>query len=192
MSTGPPLLLLLQTQERPRGRRIVQTISISTTPLRRYEVFYIPARNSLRGHIQASLDMMTGSATTEELHHSATPYPRPSHPHPAQGSPPPSPSHLLPLPSTPLLSGRRSPSLRVCGQEMAKPGSLAIALVADAAIDGDSVNSNSAVILTSSSCPNTETTLPSKAINATTSLSETTALVVRHSSCDPGAPTALI
>ena len=75
---------------------------------------------------------------------------------------------------------------------MAKPGSLAIALVADAAIYDDSVNSNSAVILTSSSCPNTETTHPSKATNATTSLSETTALVVRHSSCDPGAPTALI
>ena len=68
----------------------------------------------------------------------------------------------------------------------------AIALVADAAIDGDSVNSNSAVILTSSSCPNTETTLPTRATNVTTSLSETTALVVRHSSCDPGAPTALI
>merc|ERR1712004_592765 len=98
----------------------------------------------------ASLDMMTGSATTEELYHSATPSPRPSPHPPAQGSPPPSPSHLLPLPSTPLLSCRRSPSLRVCGQGMEKPvsssGSPAIALVADAAIDGDSVNSNSAGI----------------------------------------------
>ena len=193
MSTGPPLLL--QTQG-PRGRRVVQTISISTAPLRRYQVFYIPAKTVQLGEFQASLDMMTGSATTEELYHSATPSPRPSPHPPAQGSPPPSPLHLLPLPSTPLLSGRRSSPLRVCGQGMEKPvsssGSLAIALVADAAIDGDSVNSNSAVILTPSSCPNTETTLPFTVTNATTSLSETTALVVRHSSCDPGAPTALI
>ena len=48
LSTGPPLLLLLQTQ-RPRGRRIVQTISISTAPLRRYEVFYIPTKKQFKG-----------------------------------------------------------------------------------------------------------------------------------------------
>merc|ERR1719318_521470 len=116
---------------------------------------------------------MTGSATTEELYNSATPSPRPSPRPPAQGSPPPSPFHLLPLPSTPLLSGRQSPSLRVCGQGMEKPVSSsespAIALVADAAINDDSVNLNSAVNLTSSCCPNTETTLPTR---TTTSLSE--------------------
>ena len=54
LSTGPPLLLLLQTQ-RPRGRRIVQTISISTAPLRRYEVFCITAKNSSNGCFSGQL-----------------------------------------------------------------------------------------------------------------------------------------
>merc|ERR1719341_1181551 len=132
---------------------------------------------------------MTASATTEEQQHSSSPSPRP-----------PSPSrlpNLLLLPSTPLLSSRQSPSPtgpQSSPQENRRRPMMAsreIAVAAAASAEAGSVNSNCAVTVTTStsSCPATE--ISSSVIN-TPSTSETTALVVRHSSCDSEAPQALI
>ena len=137
---------------------------------------------------QASIDMMTASATTEEQQHS-------SPLSPCLHSHPPSPN-LLVLPSTPLLSGRRSPSPgpQSSQQEnrrrpLSSSGSRAIAV---ASVETDSVNSTCDVTATTS--PIIKISSTSSLINtpSSSSLSETTALVVRHSSCDPGASLALV
>ena len=138
--------------------------------------------------------MMTASARTEEeLHqHSSSPSPH----LPSNNSSP----NLLILPSTPLLSsGRRSPSsggLQSSQQENRRGPLIAVATAAEA-VETKPVNSNCAAVKVtsspSSSCPVIEISSPNVMINPP-SLSETsTALVVvTHSSCDPGAPLALI
>ena len=154
--------------------------------------------------------MMTASATTEEeLHqHSSSPSPH----LPSNNS---SPNFLL-LPSTPLLSsGRWSPSsggLQSSQQENRRGPLIAVATAAEA-VETKPVNSSNCAAVTvittpssSSSCPpaieissSSSSSCPVIEISSSNvinppSLSETsTALVVvRHSSCDPGAPPALI
>ena len=188
-SMGPPLLLPLLQQKKPRSRRKTQTILKS--PLTRYVTCSSQIVNQCAECcFQASIDMMTASATTEEQQHSSSPSPHP-----------PSPPRPPNLPSTPLLSGRRSPSPGEGPQSSLQEnrrrpvvGSREIAVAAAASAETSSVNSNCAVTVNSSpsSCPATEISSNSSSVINTTSTSETTALVVRHSSCDSGAPQALL
>ena len=131
--------------------------------------------------------MMTASATTEEeLQHSSS-----TSPHlPSNISP-----NLLLLPSTPLPSSvRLSPSPGVLQSSQQENRRRPLIAVAAAGVETDSVNLNCAAVTVTTSSPSTSCPaieISSNVINPP-SLSETTALVVRHSSCDPRAPLALI
>ena len=106
---------------------------------------------------QASIDMMTGSATTEEQHNSGSGSPCQSPP------PPPPPTHppdLLALPTTPLLSRSRSSHQGSMGR-LSSEKSHAIA------VESNNAYSNCAVMVNPPS-PTTEISSTSHVINSTT------------------------